>query len=675
MITNTNGVKLIINALTSVTALAAFTIPLLLTDVPGLLQYLTRIVFGSALTISYVVLIRKEKTLFASSLSFLTASLILDGSSAVTNDPNINASGYAFALALIVVSLILSTLLRSDVAIRTSKLLLALSSSFWLITFLEKYDITTILLSTIALTAPALTILAILQPNRNAKLLALGAWLITTLASIKLITVVLAGYQIERVSKESINNFRESEGLVIPELQNVSVSDLLMLSASFLLIGVVLISLGNKNKLRKIALLIALVSSGLTTTTISAATERTPNPVFTDILEKQLRPSSAMLADQGAGPKERFRGYTFNECDLTNNRDCFITYFDDIALEKGVVQAVRAVVDYTKKNLGETFPSHCHQTIHNLGQMSIDLTDGDFNKVTKIDPQVCGTGFTHGLWELQFNKVGPEFMFTRTGSICEELGMDNDWFRWTCHHILGHMMMTEYMEDPTTTMEYCLKIKELHLRNDCLAGGWMNFFQDDYIIEYFRTKGTPQELFNYCYSAKIGLVKMFCYQELFPVIYTMSNGDDYTAGKMCQDYAEPQASKGLPWDSAAMDFADRCVQGLARAVAVSSRYDYRIVPFRCNAMPEEVRAPCLTSSAASTTLNTGSQKAGLEICKAIVDGPYRAYCVFWVKDSQRLLAQGPNASIDLPRDDETRLPGFIGGIPGSDAPKNKNEKP
>ncbi|MFM7088811.1 MAG: hypothetical protein ACKOW9_04775 [Candidatus Paceibacterota bacterium] len=672
---NTNNSKAVLNVITLILAITAFTLPLALESISSEMLYATRVLVAAGITTLLAIVFLKERNLYVNTIATLLAALTLDGAAAVTSNPNTPAAGFALALSLMVVALIIISLLKNTDHSNTIILLVLLSSAAWLLTFLQNYDLTTILLGAVALTAPALTIKSIHNPVTKNKLFALGAWLVATILSTKLITVVLAGYQTERVSREGIKNFTESNTLNIPELQSVFVTDLMVASSSFLLVGVLLIALGRSQKLRKIMLLLAIVSSGLTSTTISAATARTPEPIFSDILNKELRPSSAMLADQGAGPKERFRGYDFNECDITNNRDCFITYFDDIALQKGVVQAVRAVVDYTKKNLGETFPSHCHQTIHNLGQMSIDLTDGDFNKVTKIDPQVCGTGFTHGLWELQFNKVGPQYMFTRTGTICEELGMDNDWFRWTCHHILGHMMMTEYMEDPTTTMEYCLKVKELHLRNDCLAGGWMNFFQDDYIIEYFRSTGTPQELFNYCYSAKIGLVKMFCYQELFPVIYTLANGDDYTAGKMCQDYAEPQASTGLPWDSSAMDFADRCVQGLARAVAVSSRYDYRIVPFRCNSMPKSVRAPCLTSSAASTTLNTGSQKAGLEICKAIVDGPYRAYCVFWVKDSQRLLAQGPNASIDLPKDDETRLPGLIGGIPGSDAPRDENQKP
>jgi hypothetical protein len=379
--------------------------------------------------------------------------------------------------------------------------------------------------------------------------------------------------------------------------------------------------------------------------------------------EADLRIVQGMTEEVGAGPRPEFRGKGFYDCDRLNSRDCFITHYDDIALEYGVAAAVADVVDKVKTNKGATFPAHCHQVVHNLGQLAYQLADR-FADAAALDPQVCGTGYTHGLWEQQFDLIGTGVMFDRTGSLCTELNMVSDWYKWTCHHILGHMMAADLSMDPTTAAEYCTKVEDAQGLTDCLTGGWMNFFQDDAVIARMRSNGNMKELFGVCYGAPES-TKFFCYQELFPVIYSMIEGDDYAAGKACLDLAEPSRGTGLPWTVSAQNYTDRCIQGLARGIGASSAQNPVVMRGRCLDMPVEAHDPCLTAAAASYVLNTGGAKTAFEICKSVGDQAYREYCYFWTKHARALLANGPNSE-NLPDADEVRLPESVqyGNAPG-----------
>ena len=372
-----------------------------------------------------------------------------------------------------------------------------------------------------------------------------------------------------------------------------------------------------------------------------------------DAVEADLRLVQGMTAEVGAGPRPEFRGKGFYDCDRLNSRDCFITHYDDIALRQGVAAAVADVVEKVKNNKGATFPAHCHQVVHNLGQMAYQLAHR-FGDAADLDPQVCGTGYTHGLWEQQFEVIGTDRMFAETGTLCKDLNMVSDWYKWTCHHILGHMMSAKLANDPTRASEYCTKVSDPQGLTDCLTGGWMNFFQDDVVIARMRADGDLENLFGVCYGAPQS-TKFFCYQELFPVIYSMLNGDDFAAGQACLDLAEPSRGEGFPWTVPAQNYADRCIQGLARGIGASSNQNYIVMRERCLSMPEKAHDPCLTAAAASYVLNTGGAKTAFEICKVVGDQAYREYCYFWTKHARLLLANGPNSE-NLPGEDEVRLP-------------------
>jgi hypothetical protein len=399
-----------------------------------------------------------------------------------------------------------------------------------------------------------------------------------------------------------------------------------------------------------------------------------------DAVEADLRLVQGMTEEVGAGPRPEFRGKTFVECDKLNSRDCFITHYDDIALRYGVAAAVADVVQKVKDNKGSTFPAHCHQVVHNLGQMAYQLAS-EFGDAADLDPQVCGTGYTHGLWEQQFEIIGTDVMFARTGTLCTELNMVSDWYKWTCHHILGHMMSAKLANDPTRASEYCTKVEDPQGLTDCLTGGWMNFFQDDVVIARMRADGDLENLFGVCYGAPEA-TKFFCYQELFPVIYSMINGDDFAAGQACLDLSEPSRGEGFPWTVNAQNYTDRCIQGLARGIGASSNQNYLLMRERCLSMPEKAHDPCLTAAAASYVLNTGGAKTAFEICKFVGDQAYREYCYFWTKHARALLANGPNSE-NLPGENEVRMPeqteyapvpGFVfnrtpdSTVPGDEAP-------
>ena len=441
----------------------------------------------------------------------------------------------------------------------------------------------------------------------------------------------------------------------------------------FLMLVILLIPIYKMSKVVKSFASVIVLLIGLSSLTfISAEADTTPR--VKPVPVEETIAGNGMTGEKGAGPQDRYINVSFEECDTMNKRDCFITYFDQMSKKIGVNATLTDIVDKVKNNEGYTFPKHCHQVVHNLGQSAMQITNQDFTKAIGLDPQVCGTGYVHGLFEQSLANVGFTKTFTETNTVCSSLGMNNDFYRWTCSHILGHLMMADSMANPAAAMEYCMNIERTTNQSDCLAGGWMNFFQDDQILDYVGTVGDVKKLFEVCYGSQTGKVKLFCYQELFPAIYRVANGDDYAAGKACVDYSEAAATKSDSWTPYALNYLDRCGQGLARAVAVGSDYDYRRVPPRCLSMPKEVQNPCLTASAASIVTNTGSLDAGMSVCKFVTELRYRNFCMFWVKDSRIILDQGPNSK-NLPQEGEVRVPGLAPGIPNENiAPPAVNVK-
>lgn len=388
-----------------------------------------------------------------------------------------------------------------------------------------------------------------------------------------------------------------------------------------------------------------------------------PAPTAALVSEKEVKQAQlagliSMDEEEGAGPKPQYRGKSFEECDAMGVRDCFITYYDDLAMRKGVLAAVTDLIDRVENSSGATFAAHCHQTVHNLGQLSFEVID-NFTGASAIDPQVCATGFTHGLWEQQFTELGPEILFTRTSNLCRILIPVSDWYQWSCTHILGHALVTNMMSDPARALEYCDPIPDYSDRFNCIVGGWMNYFTDETVAATFTDYGSVREVFAMCYGAQEGLQKYLCYQEIFPVVYVLLGNSDYLAGEACLTLSEPTLRpEEDDWNSDSGDYAVRCLYGMGRGVAVLSQYDYRVATVHCQAMPEEAVDYCISAAAAGVTLNTGSVEAANRMCKVVREEKQRIYCYQWAKTTRALLENGPNVT-NLPGLGEIRLPGQI----------------
>ena len=367
--------------------------------------------------------------------------------------------------------------------------------------------------------------------------------------------------------------------------------------------------------------------------------------------------NGAMTSEEGAGPRPQYLDVSFDYCDTINSRDCFITYYDQMANEKGIKVALDHIVDQVRNNKGKTFPTHCHQTVHNLGQLAFELTNGDFPLVSSYDPQVCGTGFIHGLYERYFNNYGKN-IFTMTGKVCEDMNLVQNWYAWTCNHILGHTIMTKMMSNPNTAIEYCngLLNTSVHYR-DCQAGAWMNFWADDNVLEWYKKNAMnkPELVFNVCYGAETNS-KYWCYQEIFPALLTISENNVEKMGNWCRDYSEQPRGNGPIYAESSLFFEERCIGGVARVLGVAAGYDYRVMMSRCMQMVDTRQIDtCLTAGGASVVLNTGSVSAGIEMCERVASSPYREYCYVWIKQTNTLLQSGPNSG-NMPEFGEIRTP-------------------
>lgn len=372
--------------------------------------------------------------------------------------------------------------------------------------------------------------------------------------------------------------------------------------------------------------------------------------------------NGSMIGEEGAGPRPQYRGIGFDNCDTHSIRDCLITYFDDIASRKGMQASIDEIVDRVRNNVGRTFPTHCHQVVHNLGQLAYELADGNFELVSSYDPQVCGTGFIHGLYERYFDKYG-KALFTETDEICRKMNLVQPWYAWTCNHILGHTLMAKMMENPTAASEFCLQMIESENFGDCQSGAWMNFFSDDAVLAWFRTNamGEPEKAFGICYGAET-YSKYYCYQEIFPILSTISSDNLPMMARWCKEYSEPARGADVVFAQAALYYAEICMQGVARVVAVANGYDYRISMLRCVELEQQQADTCLGAAGASIVLNTGSVSAGIEMCERVKNIGYREYCFIWVKQVSETLRSGPNSQ-NMPQFGEIRIPDLELDVP------------
>ena len=326
---------------------------------------------------------------------------------------------------------------------------------------------------------------------------------------------------------------------------------------------------------------------------------------------------------------------TFLDCaNLSNTpaRDCFITYYLKQTTKDKVEVILNDIVVKVKDARYPTFYSTCHQVTHALGVYTASSIYKDFPLAAmKLEPQVCATGFTHGVFQAYWGSYSKEKMNNSAGHACSDLGITVGYYRWTCNHILGHELVDRDPLNPGPQIRNCVNIKDINSRNDCYSGGWMQFFSNDAIIAMFKNKNYRENnIFAYCNKEVEASLEM-CYQETFPALAAITNGNFSEDFKMCSK-AINQA--GFMW----------CSYGVGRSIAVSSGYDMHRAVIKCQENSGLILDYCLASAAASVTLNSGSAKDSIVVCDYITTPEIKNYCKRWVEISRGIQEGGPNAS-------------------------------
>ena len=334
----------------------------------------------------------------------------------------------------------------------------------------------------------------------------------------------------------------------------------------------------------------------------------------------------------GVGYKNYLRGKTFQECDIagTVGRDCFITLYVDLAKSKGMDFAINDILNAIRTNRGTTLPAVCHQVTHKLGELAgATIFKNRILDGLKMEPQICATGFTHGILTVYWNKYSNKELSSHAATACSELNLGGEYYRWTCNHILGHELVSRDELNPGPQLRACLTIKDKRSSEDCLSGGWMQFFSDDPILAMFvKVKARPSTVFAYCDKEPL-ISQRMCYQETFPTLSILTGSAFTQMLNLC---------------TLAKDATDKiwCLQGVGRDIAISFNYTTEQTTVECLKTAGEVRDYCLTAAAASITLNTGSTEKTYAMCVLVEDKNIKAYCNRWVRDSRKLIQSGPN---------------------------------
>ena len=413
-----------------------------------------------------------------------------------------------------------------------------------------------------------------------------------------------------------------------------------LLSLSILIFSILIVRKGNfkVRNIGSVALTIGVVIGLLPSS--NGLSVDSKNKVSEIALSKSRKVMMDNYRLPGVGYKESLRGKTFNECDQSSTlgRDCFITIYVDLAKEKGIPYALKDAIDAINTTRGQHFASHCHQVTHAIGQLA-GATEFKDNPVEGLDlePQVCATGYTHGIFEAYWKPYDNEKLKEVAPHACSDLKMVEGFYRWTCNHILGHILVQRDELNPGPQLRSCLKIPDEHSANDCLSGGWMQFFSDDPILAMFKSKNaTYKEIFKYCNDEPTQSQRM-CYQETFPSLSIIKNSNFASEMNDCKSASD---ETNMKW----------CLQGVARAIAITGGYTTEFAKKEC-AKTEEgmVRDYCYTASAASITLNMGSAFEPNRMCDLVMDKETQAYCRRWVRDSRKLIASGPNSQ-NMPKE-------------------------
>jgi hypothetical protein len=347
---------------------------------------------------------------------------------------------------------------------------------------------------------------------------------------------------------------------------------------------------------------------------------------------QQRTTETGMLVGQGGdinGYDRKYLGRTFEQCDMTGTpgRDCFRTYFIDLALREGFDTSVAELLDRTRSNNSLNLPSHCHEVAHELGKAAAYVVG--VSAALGWEPQICGTGFTHGVFQKVWGPMSDDELRAATPTICADMGATNPYHAWTCHHILGHTVLARDMLNPSIAVDACMKIEQSHNRGNCITGAWMEFFSADVVADMLAATGDPAKVMAYCLPEPAAS-RNLCVHEVFATFSRMTLGNDRLALQWCVDLSPTDVDR------------IRCIEGVGRGFAVGSAYRWQVAAPKCSSGPAEAKDWCLAAAAASIVLNTGSLVDGRALCTRVTDPVVSQYCEDWVLGTRLTLEDGPN---------------------------------
>lgn len=392
--------------------------------------------------------------------------------------------------------------------------------------------------------------------------------------------------------------------------------------------------------------------------TIAAAMLELPLPQAPK--ESQMTGRTENILPGSGGAKKEFKNFTFDECDKlgTANRDCFITFFVELAEKSSVSKAVDTLVSKLSKREGKTFQPNCHEVTHSLGRMAA-LTKGlPLGKALALDPMVCSSGFTHGIWEELISQMKPGELEAQADTFCLANGQTSEFGEWACTHILGHNLVLRHFANPEEGAIHCAKLEGGQGKLDCLAGAWMEYWVADTVTRYYKALGSVSKPFELCARADADIAAG-CYLEIFPTIAAIVGYDYRKVFSACESYAPGEY---LRW----------CALGAGRGASVMSLYERERLESLCKTITSKyMRDMCFLAGLTQITMATGVVEDNLKSCNLIENEDRRDACRKWIYGNRQTLDSGPNPVVEIDTSKPTSSSSAIDRVPSDLSEKVK----
>lgn len=292
---------------------------------------------------------------------------------------------------------------------------------------------------------------------------------------------------------------------------------------------------------------------------------------------------------------------------------CFVDFFDGVADESGVTDAVTELNRLYTLSSDTQFASYCHETAHALGKRAFAET-GDRDIALESGTEQCSGGFYHGVWQSFLDGIDDESFQARVGSLCAEETEEDALRSWSCSHIVGHDIgRRSRAVDVNAGVELCREFSgDKIVWERCVAGAYMEYFSDVTFLEESRSM-PASEVFDVCGGAPEDM-KKFCYGETWTLVDVISENVIADAFGICSDHAE------------AAYVAD-CQAAVSQAVSFRNWFEPDRIIDACTALGrDDWSTACLERNGGVVTLSTGDPVLGEQVCAAIRDADAAQRC-------------------------------------------------